>query len=175
MSERKRRLLFLAAALVAGAAVVLISSARDLDRNAPDSGGASPPDSGPGSSVLARRQHDSLLRQVEHRDGPGGPRQVARRFLEAFINYQDGRPEQASRELVATATHRVAVSLLRRPPRPVRSKPSRARLSRLYMQRQGRRAKASALIVYGRRRETALFEFSLEQLNGRWRVADLYP
>jgi hypothetical protein len=175
MSERKRKLLFFAAALVAGAAVVLISSARDLDRNAPNSGGASSPDSGPGSSILARRQEDSLLHQVEQREGSGEPRQVARRFLEAFINYQEGSPEQASRELVATATHRVAVSLLRRPPRPVGSKPSRARWSRLYIQRRGRRAKASALIVYRRRNGPALFEFSLEQFGGRWRVADLYP
>jgi hypothetical protein len=167
MSERARTWAFLVAAfLVAVALVALGSRSRGRDLETPTHEiGAQVGSSGLSTDEPRTASPDSLLE----------PRRVASRFLEAFLKYQEGNLERARPELLATATRRLALSLLSRPPRPARGRPTHAQIRQLYVQRypQGR-VKASASLSYGNGSDASLLEFVLTRSEQRWRVTDLY-
>jgi hypothetical protein len=99
-----------------------------------------------------------------------------RRFVAAFLAYQDGSVDARTRRtLTTTAAPRVARRLLDRPPRDLGAR-GRARVLRVELHGPwGGRAKATALLAYPAQRERSLLELALRRRDGDWRITDLYP
>jgi hypothetical protein len=100
----------------------------------------------------------------------------ARRFLMAFIRYQRGRVDAATRRtLIATASPRLVRQLRDRPPRDAdRAQPARLARIAIYGPWRGR-VKATAVLAYHGASDPSLLEFALQRGRGEWRVVELYP
>jgi hypothetical protein len=176
MSERSRRRAFLAvAAMLAGAALVI-----EAIDGAPN---ARPPKQAPVGSMSAaiadprpRSSARPRPRARRRRGGGGNPsaRRQARRFLRAFLRYQErGADGQVRALLAGSAEARVRDYLTGAPPRGAATA-GRPRVAwlRVYRLRRGE-VKASALLDYAG--ERSLFEFLLRRRGRDWRVSELYP
>jgi hypothetical protein len=176
MSERARRRAFLAVAAVLGGAALVIAA---ID-GAPIARPTKPGPVGRTSALIAdpRSRASARVRPRDRRRMRGGgnasARRQARRFLRAFLRYQErGADGRVHALLASSAEAGVRDYLTGAPPRGAAAagRPRVASL-RLYRLRRGE-LKASALLDYGG--ERSLFEFLLRRRGPDWRVSELYP
>jgi hypothetical protein len=170
----------LAAGAIVAAAVVLCFPPGE--RNPEPTGGTSPASlPAPPPAPLTQRPVEPP-RGTEPPDPSAARRQrarargVARRFLRAFLRYQSGQLDPATRRAVRrAATGPLARRLLRRPPRPTSSQPPAGRLGRVAVVGPfAGQLKAVARIAYPAVGES-LLELALEERDRRLLVTRLYP